>query len=127
VRRGRVSKSRSSVYVNNTNSLLSDHRMINGVLSRNSSNKLPGFVVLDESDHTAMLLRESEQRTFPLNYPQGRKRSLLRAALLSCGIAASVGAAVLLSSSSSISWDKLSLPAFQMINRLREKFYNFMH
>lgn len=122
LRRGRVSKSRSRRgYVNNTSSLLSEK--ING-LSRNS-NKFPDLDIIDESQETAVLLRESEQRT--IHYPQGRKRSLFRAALLSSGIVGTVGLAVLLSTSSSISWDKLSLPALQLFNGLREKLYNLLH
>ena len=50
------------------------------------------------------------------------RRSLARAALLTTGMALSIGAALLLSSSSNVSWDQLSLTFQQQLQQLRDHY-----
>jgi hypothetical protein len=67
------------------------------------------------------IVKQNDPRDGNVNIRRPGGRGMMRAALLSCGMAISVGAALLLSSSSTINWDGLQDDIYQYIHSLRDK------
>lgn len=103
---GRVKKTGASAgkIINaESNSLLDQFQRLNGRFSRTNKNS---------NVKGAELISGKRRRG---------GRGLMRAALLTCGMAISVGAALLLSSSTTINWDGIRAETYQFIHTLRDK------
>jgi len=121
VKKGRITKSRSSSRRRQTTTPYTLFQ---------EANRINGAAVIDEEpkpETPTQLSASPQNQNHNLGINNKSKiqigRTWRRGALLS-GVVLSVGAAILLSSSSTISWARVSQPVLQIINRLREQIHN---
>jgi len=114
---GRIGKSSATrTIVKPKSSVLDEFHKLNGESQLSSSSN--SVVNISKMNGVKTEMRRSSVNDGAR--PQGG-RSMMRAALLTCGMAVSVGAALLLSSSSTINWDGVQGDAYEFIHSLRQK------